>query len=468
MSLSALCITLLSIGTLITLWAITLWVRAWRGKATGWASCCRRCGFQLQGLNPRSTACPECGLDLDAAATLRPVTRTNDPRRWRQAFVVTCVGLALLWFGQPTQLFRTGRWICATLPNGLLIGALDVMPSVAAAEIDERLPRGSFDQAQLERLANAAASIAAADPEQRPGPGARVLSAFGSQWPTHPELLASTLRIALAGAQPIAGAPRPCKPDGAFIVTAILPATQGANWITRNELRLKIVSASVRGADGTPRTLVALREPSHESTREFDGAAFRAPSAPGTYACDLRVRMQQPGGGFDAEVSAPFELRVLDPSMLQVTFASDARAANLLRDWIAKATSGVDAPGTGLLVSLPHDFAALQAEPTVIAGALRVVQGDVTLDVGRVWIDAALPTISLFAAVMPPTLDRTQPATLRFTPDLAFAMGVASSSCTALGDTVEVPITLPPPPPPAPVAPPPADAGTAASPARTP
>ena len=47
MSLSALSTTLFATGTLITLIAGALWVRAWRGKATGWASCCRRCGFQL-------------------------------------------------------------------------------------------------------------------------------------------------------------------------------------------------------------------------------------------------------------------------------------------------------------------------------------------------------------------------------------------------------------------------------------
>lgn len=446
MSLSALCILLAATGTLATLLAAALWVRAWRGKATGWASCCRRCGFRLQGLNPRSSACPECGLQLDAAATLRPVTRSNDPRRWRHAVAATTAALLMLWFAQPTQLFRAGRWLCSNLPNALLIDALEVMPSVAAAEITQRLQQDAWSDDQMARLAHAAAVIAAANPDDRPGPGARVLSAFAPAWRERPQLLADALRTALAGVQLVAGSPRACKPDGAFIVTTILPSTQGATWITRNELRLTIETVTVRETDGTMRPLASLRDAARESGREFDGAAFRAPAATGPFECEVRVRLRQPGGGFDAEATARFELRVLDPSMLQVTFAPDAQAAALLRAWLAGATTAVDAPGTGLLVSLPNDFAALQAQPTVIAGALRVTQGELSLDAGRLWIDDALPTISLFAAPMPAALDRSRPATLRFTPDLPFAMGVASSSCTALGDTVEVPIALPPPP----------------------
>lgn len=447
MSLSALSITLVAAGTLITLIAGALWVRAWRGKATGWASCCRRCGFQLQGLNPDSRACPECGLDLGAAATLRPVTRRNEPRRWGEAAVATFAGLTLMWIGQPTQLFRTGRSICAALPNGMLIGALETMPSVAAGVIDDRVQQGLFSQQEVGRLAQVAAAVAAANPDERPGPGARVLASLASHHRMDPPTLALALRTALAGVRPLAGSPRACKPDGAFIVTAVLPSAQGASWITRGELRLAIVAASVREADGTVRPLASLTADPRGASREFDGAAFRAPSTPGTHAGEIRVRMRQPDGAFETEATAPFELRVLDPSSVQVTFASDARTATLLREWISKATCALDADGTGLLVSLPPDFTALQARPMAVAGALRLVQGDLSLDAGRIWIDEALPTISIGAVPMPAELDRTRPALLRFTPDLAFAMGVASSSCTALGDTVEAPIVLPPPPP---------------------
>ena len=462
MSLSALSTTLFATGTLITLIAGALWVRAWRGKPSGWASCCRRCGFRLQGLNPDSTACPECGLDLHGASALRPIARQRDAARWGHAVIATSAGLLLLWLGQGPPLVRAGRWLCVNMPNGLLVRALPWMPLVATGEVDARIRSGAFTAEQRTALAQTAARIATDQPADRGGPGARVLATLAEVRSLDDATLCETLRTTLAGVTPVAGTPRACKPEGAFIVTATLPATQPAIWVTRNELRLTITSASVREADGTLRPLAPISAEARGSTREFDGTAFRAPSAPGTFEGELRVRMQRPGGGFEAEATAPFQLRVVDPSMVQVTFAPNARTASLLREWLGKGSCAVDAPGTGLLVSLPGDSTSLQAEPVTIAGALQVVQGDLKLDVGRVWIDDTLPTISLFAAPMPAALDRTKPATLRFVPDQAFAMGVASSSCTALGDVVEVPIALPPPPA---AAVPPANAAASPSPA---
>ena len=252
MSLSALSNTLLALGTLITLIAGGLWVRAWRGRATGWASCCRRCGFQLHGLNPSSTACPECGLDLRSAAALRPVTRQRVAARWGQAFIATLAGLILLWLGLGTPLVRGGRWMCVHLSNAMLARALPLMPIVATGEVDARLRSGAFSAQERLALARTATGMATEQPEERGGPGARVLATLVEVGALDDAALADTLRATLKDVQPFAGTPRACKPEGAFIVTARLPAIQPAAWISRNELRLAITGAAVRGPGGAP------------------------------------------------------------------------------------------------------------------------------------------------------------------------------------------------------------------------
>ena len=449
MSLNALGNILFGIGSLVCMISGGLWMRAWKGRPTAWASCCRRCGFQLRGLNPTTTACPECGLDLRVASALRPVARQADPVRWGLAVVATILGLLLVQLGSGRSLLRVGRWTCANLSDARLVDAFGVLPTLAATELDARIRSGRFEKEQVAAAADAAAADAAANPTDRGGAGARVLTALRDHHELSPETLTRTLRTTLAGVTPRGGSPRPCRPGGGFIVTASLPSTQGAIWVTRNELLLSITAASVVDAEGVERSLDLLTSGAEGSRREFDGAAFRAPSTPGTYAGRMRITLTQPGGGFSLDTTAPFELTVLDPTQVRVRLASNPPAAQLVREWLGKATLSADAAGSALLVSLPRDLSSLQAQSIAFAGLLQVTQGTVQLDAGRVWIDEALPTVSIFAAPMPPGLDRTRSAMLRFVPDMAFAQAMASSSCTVLEETVEVRIPLPPPPPPA-------------------
>ena len=173
MALSTVASILFGIGLLLALLAAWLWVRAWRGRVTSWRSCCSRCGFELRGLNPRSTACPECGANLQAAAALRPATRQRDPRRWAAAIAITLPAAALLWLGNVPRLVQGGNWICRLLPTGALIDLLPHAPRMAGPQLCKRLEAARITPEQMPALQLAAASAALDSPRAAAGDAAR-------------------------------------------------------------------------------------------------------------------------------------------------------------------------------------------------------------------------------------------------------------------------------------------------------
>ncbi len=467
MSPGSLANIVLTAGVLTTLVAGMLWMRAWRGRITGWKSCCRKCGFELRGLNPHAAACPECGASLTSAAALRPAARQNEPWRWWVALTATSLGVLMIWMGQRAQITVAGRWLCSVMPTPLLLSSLDSMPRFAGAELRDRVEAGAIPDELLPDLTHRLAEAAAANPAMRPAEIANALATLRTQGRMSNAAVGDALQVTLAGVQPLAGQPKPCKPGGTFIATASLPSVQGTAWITSSELRLAITGALVRVADGSWRTLDTVA-PGDRPAREFDGAAFRAPAEPGTFDCELRISMQQPGRGFRADASVPFRLTVVDPSQLKLDFRSDAAMAARVREWLARGSAELDADGVRLRVSLPGDVRPLQSEAMAIGGRLLVVQDAVALDVGRVWIDGTTPTVILTPAAMPAALDRSRPATLRLQPDPEVALALASSSTAVMRDQCEVPVALPPPPAPRPAEPTPAPAPVTPPPAPAP
>jgi hypothetical protein len=452
MGLSTAASLVLVSGVLATLLAGALWMRAWRGRVTGWTTCCGKCGFELQGLNPGATLCPECGHSL-AKASLRPATSETVPWRWALAILTTSLGVALLWLGHPARLLNGGRSLCAWLPDSMLLVAFEAMPRVAMPELEARLVNGRMEGDELAAAARAAAAIAAAAPNQRPGEGGRILGRLADLRRLPPALTAELLQTCMQGVNPIAGEPRAVRAGNLFIVTTRLPNSQNAAWVNRSTLVLTIEKAVLKRADGSIAELTPNATFQQRPRREFDGAAFEAPLVPGEYDGTLTVLMQQPDGPFHATGTAPFKLRVVDPSQIKVEAAPMPELASSLKAWASGASSACDASGK-LIVSLPGDVAPLQREDAAIGSRVLVEQDGLQLEVGRIWIDMTSPSIELSAVTIPDALDRMRPATLRIEPDTGFALVKAASSCKVLADTVRVPLKLPPPPQPPPTPPP--------------
>lgn len=459
MALSTVASILFGIGLLLALLAAWLWVRAWRGRVTSWRSCCSRCGFELRGLNPRSTACPECGANLQAAAALRPATRQRDPRRWAAAIAITLPAAALLWMGHAPRLVQGGNWICRLLPTGALIDLLPHAPRMAGPQLCKRLEAAGITLEQMPALQLAAASAALDSPRAAAGDVARLLTDMQQMHLITPAQLPPLLERCLTDVQLHAGAPKPCKPGGALVATVTLPTTQATTWITRDELRLSIQSVQAQLGEAPVQSLERLTRTGQSGTREFDGSIFRAPAVPGRYACTMTVRMESPGdaaNAFRMEASARFELLVIDPASIDVRFVSNPEYANSVRMWLEMARLDVDEATARIVPSLPNDVGTLQRPDIAVAGRLTAVQGGNTVDLGRAWIDATIPTIALNPAPLPTAIDRSQPITLVLAPDADFASQMTSTDCNVLADRVEVPMKLPPapkPPEPAPSAP---------------
>ena len=475
MALSTVASILFGIGLLLALLAAWLWVRAWRGRVTSWRSCCSRCGFELRGLNPRSTACPECGANLQAAAALRPATRQRDPRRWAAAIAITLPAAALLWMGHVPRLVQGGNWICRLLPTAILIEVLPHAPRMAGPQLCKRLEAGRITPEQMPALQLAAASAALDSPRAAAGDAARLLTDMQQMHLITPAQLPQLLERCLTDVQLHAGAPKPCKPGGALVATVTLPTTQATTWITRDELRLSIQSVQAQLGEAPVQSLERLTRTGQSGTREFDGSIFRAPAVPGRYACTMTVRMESPGdaaNAFRMEASARFELLVIDPASIDVRFVSNPEYASSVRMWLEMARLDVDEATGRIVPSLPNDVGTLQRPDIAVAGRLTAVQGGNTVDLGRAWIDATIPTIALNPAPLPTAIDRSQPITLVLAPDADFASQMTSTDCNVLADRVEVPMKLPPAPKPpepapsAPAAPPPPSTPPPAAPTR--
>ena len=465
MALSTVAFILLGIGLPLTVLAVWLWVRAWRGRVTSWRSCCSRCGFELRGLNPRSVACPECGANLQAAAALRPATRQRDPWRWATATAITVVAVAILWLGNVQRLVLVGNWICRMLPTGTLIDLLPHAPRVAGPQLCKRLEAAHVTPEQMPSLQMAAATAALDDPQASAGDPLRLLTDMQQRHLITPTQLPTLLERCLTDVMLRAGAPKPCKPGGALVATVTLPITQATNWITRDELRLSIQSVQAQLGEAPAEALERLTRTGQSGTREFDGSIFRAPAAPGRYACTMTVRMESPGdtaNAFRMEAPARFELLVIDPASIHVQFVSNQEYAGSVRMWLEMAKLDVDEATGRIVPSLPNDVGPLQRPDIAVAGRLAAVQGANTVDLGRAWIDSTIPTIALNPAPLPATIDRSQPIALVLAPDADFAAQMTSTDCNVLADRVEVPMHLPPAPKPpetapsAPTVPPPA------------
>lgn len=446
MGLTSVASIVLVCGVLATLVAGALWMRAWRGRVTGWRTCCGRCGFELHGLNPGASVCPECGQGLQSA-TLRPAAAESDPWRWALAVSTTLIGVALLWLGQPARLLQAGRQFCTWLPDPLLMTAFETMPRAAMPELEARVREGKLGPAEIAEAARRATNLATESPRDRVGQGGLLLSRLAELSLLEPDVAARTLEACLKGVDLVAGQPKPARPGGLFIVTVRLPALQGTQWIGRRMLSLTIESATERLPNGSTMPLERISDPSRAMRREFDGAAFRAPESPGSHEIVLGVRMEQPGGGFRSSASARLTLQVVDPSQIKVDLKPDPDAAKVVAAWAASASSAMDASGR-MLLSIPGDIAPLQDLPESIAARALVEQDGLRLEAGRVWIDDTAPSIELQSVALPAVIDRTRPAVLCIEPDAAWALVKAPSSCSVLADVVRVPLKLPPPPAP--------------------
>ncbi len=81
---------MIPLAIVLMIMAIVLLTVGLRGRLLERGSFCRRCRFDLQGLDTDAPACPECGSDLRAPEATRPVLRRRRP------LVLTLGGLLLL------------------------------------------------------------------------------------------------------------------------------------------------------------------------------------------------------------------------------------------------------------------------------------------------------------------------------------------------------------------------------------
>lgn len=458
MGLQTLASILFGAGLLLSAAALGLLVRAWRGRVTGWHSCCDRCGFTLRGLNPDTHACPECGAPLQAAAALRPLTRERDARRWGAAVTAGFAAGTLLWLGSMPRLVHAGVTLCRAWPTDALVWLLPHAPRLAGPPLRERLEARMLGPDQLTLMAVAAAAAAVADAEEPSGEPLQLLAQMQQQGLISAEQLPALLRACLHDAPLTVGRPT-CRSGGAFLLSVSLPPRPSTAWITRDELRVSIAAAEARRADGSVEPLERLTRSGEDGSREFDGSVFRAPIQPGRYQCTLTARMQTPGEAphrFDEQATAPFELLVIDPAAIRVQFVTDAAFAATVRAWLALGSLQVDWATRRVTPTLPGDVGALQRAELTLAARLLATQGEVTIDLGRVWIDPTMPAIALTPAALPGLVDSSKPLALVLAPDADLAAAMASNDCRALADRVECTTTLPaPPPPPPPPTPPP-------------
>ncbi len=444
---------------MLTLVAGALFLRARLGRVTGWTTGCRHCGFELRGLNPTTRVCPECGQHLGAKADILPSTRQSNPLHWISAIVVATLGLGMIWLGQPGRLLQTGRSFCSILPDRQLVAVFPWVPQIAGAPLEARIDAQRLPTTMLDDVVDMLANDVRQHPRQPLRETGKILSSLRTAYTLDSEQVARLLSGCLHGVQLIAGSPRPVKPGGVFVATAVLPATPVLSWITHHEIRLAILSVKATLSDGSVVPLERVPSGFDESppSREFDGTVFRAPATPGTIDCVMSVSLQQPGsdpGLFQEGATKDFVLQVLDPSSIQIQFKTDAAVAAMARSWLAVSTCTIDEPTQRITVSLPGDLRPLMRAKVAIASRVKLVQGELSLDVGRIWIDEFVPTIALTPSAIPAALDRTKPAWIVVEPDAEYAMIMASSSRNALADRVEVPIHLPPPPNPSSVPPP--------------
>jgi len=125
--------------------ALLLW--GWRGRRVGAFPTCRRCGYNLTGLDERPRRCPECGANLQ-----RPGAVARGGRRRRRGgliagLVVTVIACV------PIAITLTDFDYYALAPDRVLVWLIE--DPDAEAEVNRRLTAGAFDPHLASQLIDA-------------------------------------------------------------------------------------------------------------------------------------------------------------------------------------------------------------------------------------------------------------------------------------------------------------------------
>jgi hypothetical protein len=128
------------IGPTLLVLSLILLPLALRGRLTARGLFCRRCKFDLQGLDPARThpTCPECGRDLTQPKSTRPTLRRAHRPALAAALILLLAGITLTTI---TATNNTAR-ILAAMPDAVIFGLHRLGFDPAFAEItDNRLVR---------------------------------------------------------------------------------------------------------------------------------------------------------------------------------------------------------------------------------------------------------------------------------------------------------------------------------------
>ena len=155
--------TLFGVLLAVFVTGVTLFLIGRRGRRLNDHPQCRDCGFDLQGVFPASSTCPECGSGLK-----RPRAVRNGVRKRMPAVAAAGVLIALLPVAPAAVMLYaavTGTNIAKYTPTGVLLWQTRVSsPEVnktIANELIDRLTKGVLDKAQSSAVAERALALQA-------------------------------------------------------------------------------------------------------------------------------------------------------------------------------------------------------------------------------------------------------------------------------------------------------------------
>lgn len=127
------------IGIIVCLIGLVLLILAWRGRVAARGQFCRKCRFDLAGLDLEfdDSKCPECGSSVSQIAQQRGYIRQSSRLGVAAAVILMLSGGGGIWAGAAG---KSGA-IIAAMPDGILLWMTDLGVDVALDELVVRVSR---------------------------------------------------------------------------------------------------------------------------------------------------------------------------------------------------------------------------------------------------------------------------------------------------------------------------------------
>jgi hypothetical protein len=176
------------IGSIAAIWT------GWRGRRVGDAPHCQACNFDLTGVFPQRTVCPECGADLTGDPAVAP---GRFERRWKRltlgvVVLVLSVTIPVLSIGGTLSIGN----LVGLLPTQTLIDECVLKPQSMIAwegryELGSRLTAGELSDTEQQTLLDAVEAVFSAEKPYEEGNELRLLTKLADAPNIGPTVLAN-------------------------------------------------------------------------------------------------------------------------------------------------------------------------------------------------------------------------------------------------------------------------------------